>query len=212
MAVGADFVGGDAAAAEVGDERHAAFGVEGYVARPAAHGGDLVEQAQLAAGLDAVGTHGARVLPIPHRDLVDGVNEAVIGMDRQEGRIRGGDGEFRCRNGACLGVEVRQEDAFAGAAGVSADIEGILGGGLVRGPRGNLEQRRGGAGNEELATCERHGDNYPSLKRGYARGARTCRGGAASGRGPALKSPFADHKNTTETVLIVWKWVAMPPI
>ena len=106
---------------------------------------------------------------------------------------------------------MRQEDAFAGAVGVSADIEGILGGGLVSGPRGNLQQRRGGAGNEELATCERHGDNYPSLKRGYAR-AGACRGGAVRRRGLTLKSPFADHENTAKTVLIVWEWVGMPPI
>jgi len=78
LSVGADLIRGDAAAAIVGDERHAAFGVERHMARPAALRRDLVQLPQRAAFsmLKAL-TEPVSARPRPH--LVDRVNEAVAG-------------------------------------------------------------------------------------------------------------------------------------
>ena len=163
LAILGDGKHGNAAAAVVGDNHMATDWVEREMARAAAARGLLVDERQLEGPrIDGECADRAAGLAVELVDLVDGKEEATLGVDREERRARrfGGEAErFEkqiLRDVKVLGLQAEEVDALALAAGVRANV-----GERVGGPGG-----RGLLGSTAAAACGKEQEGQDKKPRG----------------------------------------------
>ncbi len=113
----------DAPAAIIGDQHTFTRPVHGQVARPGAPGALPVEQPEPARLLvHAERAHRADLFAVHNARLTDRIEEAPVGMDRQETRAGRGHRQLRRRELAGSGVEAGNINALAPGTGISAEI------------------------------------------------------------------------------------------